>query len=307
MQFMFGFAFAFDLHLNCLQYIVVTFGTGDLFYIPYVVPDDICGLTSIQKIVGGSESEAHAWPWQVSLQTSSDFHFCGGSLINNQWVVTAAHCVEESETYQIVLGEHDRNVDHGPEVTRTTIKVIKHEDYHGEAPYPNDIALLKLHQPVEFTAEIYPACVPMSDDVFTKETECWISGWGDTKGNRIDIDIDIEYLLLVLSYILVNKQDTGDRTKLQEMRIDVVDNQSCGEKWGKGYILDTNICVGNGDIGACNGDSGGPLSCRGDSNTWMLAGATSWGISGCQTAGYPNVYTRISKYRQWIIEHIVAN
>ncbi|CAC5412270.1 Plasminogen,Chymotrypsin-like protease CTRL-1,Chymotrypsin-like elastase family member 2B,Chymotrypsinogen 2,Chymotrypsinogen B2,Chymotrypsin-like elastase family member 2A,Transmembrane protease serine 11C,CUB and peptidase domain-containing protein 1,Trypsin,Anionic trypsin-2,Chymotrypsin-like elastase family member 3B,Anionic trypsin,Plasma kallikrein,Chymotrypsinogen B,Chymotrypsin A [Mytilus coruscus] len=261
------------------QYVCET--EGLVCCLPPVLPDSKCGVTKevSTRIVHGSEAEHNRWPWQASLQTPSDFHFCGGSLIHEQWVVTAAHCLDGSEM-KVVLGEHDRSIAQGPEVTVGVIKQILHEGYSEGAPYPNDIALLKLETPVQLTDEIRTACIPSAGESFTTEDNCWISGWGDTK-------------------------DTGDETKLHELKKTITDNPTCANKWGAEYIIDTHICVGNGDKGACNGDSGGPLSCQKDK--WYLAGATSWGYNGCQTEGYPNVYTRVSEYRDWITHNIRTN
>ncbi|KAK3589942.1 hypothetical protein CHS0354_034964 [Potamilus streckersoni] len=245
-----------------------------------VLPDDVCGKVSSSRIVGGSETKEHTWPWQVSLQTSSNFHFCGGSLISDQWVITAAHCVDGGVA-KVVLGEHDRRTSSGRELALSVSKIIPHESYSSGAPYPNDIALLKLNQKVTFSSSMSPACIPKTDTEFDTNTdECWISGWGDTKG-------------------------TGNENLLNELKVNLTPRSSCRNMWSANYILDTHICVGNGDIGACNGDSGGPLSCRQPTDPrWFLAGATSWGYSGCQQAGYPNVYTRVSQYRSWIETHI---
>ncbi|XP_013413510.1 chymotrypsinogen A [Lingula anatina] len=229
------------------------------------------------QIVGGDESVAHKWPWQVSLQTTSDYHFCGGTLISNQWVLTAAHCVERSRpsSVQIVLGEHHQAEDSGIEVKMSVSKIIEHPQYNGNgAGFPNDIALLKLSEAVSYSSEIQPACLPASTDDFLGNNDCWITGWGLTQG-------------------------TGDDQVLNELNIKVLSNDECESKWGSSYINSGHICLGNGVAGACNGDSGGPLSCK-VGQRYVVAGATSWGISGCKTEGYPSVYTRTSQFVDWI-------
>ncbi|CAH1775956.1 unnamed protein product [Owenia fusiformis] len=245
-----------------------------------------CGQLGSKRIVGGNDATAHSWPWQASLQQStwwSSGHICGATLVHPQWAITAAHCVEGSSRndLQVVFGEHDRTTATGREVTSQIQAIIQHENYdqNGDG-FPYDIALLKLSEPVPLGRYIQPACMPKSSNQVFLNEECWISGWGSTQGGN-------------------------DNSVLQELQIPVRTNSECANSWGANYIDDFHICIGNGDIGACNGDSGGPLQCN-INGEWVLAGATSWGYSGCTTRGYPNVYARISFFLDWI-ENKVAN
>ncbi|KAF6029206.1 hypothetical protein EB796_012485 [Bugula neritina] len=131
-----------------------------------------------------------------------------------------------------------------------------------------------------FDEYVQPACLPTDENqVFLGNTNCWITGWGVTQGSQ-------------------------DENVLQELNIEVRTNSDCANAWGQNLISDSHICVGHGQTGACTGDSGGPLVC-GVKGKYVLAGATSWGKTGCQTDGYPSVYTRISKYLRWIAMNIV--
>lgn len=245
--------------------------------------DGDCGVLMANHIIGGKDSGKSAWPWQVSLQypRSGDFHFCGGTLIKKQWVLTAAHCVdgERPGSLQVDIGEHDHTEDDGTERIMRVSKIIMHGNYDkGSGTFPNDIALIKLEAPVEYNNHIKAACMPTRGMEFTGNGDCWISGWGNTENGTPDV--------------------------LQEKKVDVHTNSDCSNAWGSS-IINSQICVGNG-YAACNGDSGGPLSCR-VGGKWYVAGATSWGRSGCQTSGYPSVYSRVSEFRDWIDDTIMSN
>ncbi|XP_067945507.1 fibrinolytic enzyme, isozyme C-like [Watersipora subatra] len=156
-----------------------------------------------------------------------------------------------------------------------------HESYQpNSAGFPNDIALLRVSQPISLNTKSATIRIPSAGMDFDGNTNCYISGWGLTQGSQ-------------------------DRTKLQELRVDIRTQSACERAWGSYYINSGHICVENGDTGACNGDSGGPLSCMVNGQMY-LAGATSWGISGCQTRGYPSVYTRVSYFSGWLRENMMT-
>eukprot|EP00058_Branchiostoma_floridae_P013281 XP_002598769.1 hypothetical protein BRAFLDRAFT_74552 [Branchiostoma floridae] len=187
------------------------------------------------RIVGGSEAEAHSWPWQGSLQYRGS-HICGCTLINENYCLTAAHCVYRMNPGQlsVVLGEHNLNRRDVTEVTVNVARIIMHEHYDPNgAGFPNDIALLKFPDPVTFSQKIKPVALATPGMDFVGNNNCWITGWGLTQGSH----------------------------------------------------------------------SGGPLSCY-VNGRWVVAGATSWGISGCQTTGYPSVYTRVSYFYDWIRQNM---
>merc|ERR1711936_446068 len=253
------------------------------------IPQGSCGSRPESKIVGGVASREGAWPWQLSLQTTSTTgfrHICGAILIYEDWALTAAHCVNVdngADAYQVVAGEHNLRDVSGREQVMKIQTILPHEDYDLYGPgIPNDIALLKLRGRVQQGNGVSLGCLPNSlSQEFYGNDNCFITGWGKTDG-----------------------QNDGIPDILQETTITVRSKQECQNEWGVFQtILDSHICLGNGFPTACNGDSGGPLSCK-DGANWFVGGITSWGFNGCTTM--PAVYTRISFHLNWIYNTIRA-
>lgn len=267
-------------------------------------PPGTCGVRPVEDdsidglIVGGKEAIPFSWPWNILLEL--DFygwggwtHHCGGSLINDIWIVTAAHCIAKSgadgpQNFRVRLGLHNKEEPESTSILKGVDKMIVHEDYSTDIPgSPNDIALIKLQSSVEFTDAVRPVCLPTYREQVFVDEECYITGWGLT-------------------------QETGREDILNEAPIEVITNEVCDYKWEVGsgrvnLIKPSHICAGNGiPAGTCNGDSGGPLQCN-INGTWTLAGATSFGAAGCTAENAPDAYTRISHFIEWIEKTIAFN
>uniref|UniRef100_A0A8C4THG3 trypsin n=1 Tax=Erpetoichthys calabaricus TaxID=27687 RepID=A0A8C4THG3_ERPCA len=128
------------------------------------------------KIVGGYECRKNSLPYQVSL--NAGYHFCGGSLISSQWVVSAAHCYKSR--IQVRLGEHNIDTNEGTEQMIDSAKVIRHQSYNGNN-LNNDIMLIKLSRPA--TLNSYVNTVSLPGSCASTGTQCLISGWGNTLSN----------------------------------------------------------------------------------------------------------------------------
>uniref|UniRef100_A0A671Q1V9 Chymotrypsin B-like n=1 Tax=Sinocyclocheilus anshuiensis TaxID=1608454 RepID=A0A671Q1V9_9TELE len=235
-----------------------------------------CGVPAIKpqtigsKIVNGQNAISGSWPWQVSLQLPSGFHFCGGSLINQNWVLTAAHCAVVVGYHRVILGEHDR----GSSVEPIQVKLVITHPLYSSTTINNDIALLKLSSPVTLTPRISPVCLAPSTISILPGTRCFTTGWASP---------------LIL-------QQTG---------IPIISPAVCSQIWCQSTITDAMICAGGAGSSSCMGDSGGPLVCE-RSGVWSLVGSVSWGRSNCDTR-YPVVYARISQLRSWIDTTIASN
>ncbi|XP_076594250.1 trypsin-1-like isoform X1 [Chaetodon auriga] len=223
------------------------------------------------KIVGGYECARHSQPHQVSLNIGS--HHCGGSLVNENWVVSAAHCYKSR--FEVRLGEHNIGIRENTEQFISSSRVIPHPNFD-EATNANDIMLIKLSRPAVFNQYVQPVALPTS--CAPVGTMCTVSGWGET-----------------MSYSV-------DRNKLQCLQIPILSQSVCRNSY-PGMITDDMFCAGYLDGGrdSCWGDSGGPVICNGE-----LQGVVSWGYL-CAERNYPGVYAKVCDFTDWLRSTMASN
>ncbi|XP_060070187.1 chymotrypsinogen A-like [Ylistrum balloti] len=231
-------------------------------------------------IVGGTDAAEDAWPWQVLLLYRNTFS-CGGTLLNANTVLTAAHCTYrgKKKKFRVVVGEYDRGTnekDTRGEKKLKVKKIIEHPDYDGDVLH--DLAIMKLKKPVTFNTYIQPIPGLADDSMDLMSSTCYVTGWGAFKGPSSSARI------------------------LQELQTPVVTNAQCQTGINDGYLItDDMICTDSEPKGSCYGDSGGPLQCS-VNGTWIHAGAVSWGNENCRDG--PSVYARTSYHRDWILANM---
>ncbi|XP_066304145.1 trypsin-like isoform X2 [Branchiostoma lanceolatum] len=240
------------------------------------------------KIVGGHEAVPGSWPWMVGVQLSGG-HYCGGTLISDRWIVSAAHCFfgRNLALFEAVLGEHSIQTEESYEQRIELAEVIFHDDYDPKTKR-NDIALLRLAEPARLNQRVSPACLPEEDVNVGSGSTCVVTGWGDTEEPETQYDV---YQLM--SDVLL------------EAEVPIVSYWSCRHRL-PGYDVDrtSQVCAGytEGGVDTCQGDSGGPLMCESRDGHWFLYGITSYG-EGCAQPRTPAVYTRVPAMVAWIRAH----
>merc|ERR1719167_1106767 len=241
-----------------------------------------CGVkNSGNRIVGGVETEANEYPWQVALVSSSGSRpFCGGTLISNQHVLTAAHCTAGSSAsgISVLLGEH--RIDDSSFNRVPLSKITDHPNYNN-GNLDNDFSILTLATPVEFSNTVAPACLPTSGANDYAGVLATVSGWGtlSSGGNQ--------------------------PTVLNEVDVTVQSNADCKSAYGSSSITDNMICAADAGKDSCQGDSGGPLVAPASNGRYELIGVVSWGY-GCAMAQYPGVYARVTAQMNWIQSNTVG-
>jgi secreted trypsin-like serine protease len=233
------------------------------------------------KITGGTDADISQFPWQVYFE--ADDYVCGGAIIDENWIVTAAHCTKgeynesiPASKMDIIVGANNpRNPSQGKKYLVS--QVITHENYDLQT-YNYDIALLKLEEPVNYT-NAQPVKIVSEKDVQSGATDPGVMSW-------------------VTGYGAIRVNPEVFPSVLQKVTLPIVSNEQASVVWKN--IPETNVMAGylNGNKDACIGDSGGPLVVPADGG-YKLAGLVSWGSSSCNTYG---AYTRLSLFESWITE-----
>ncbi|CAK1550567.1 unnamed protein product [Leptosia nina] len=265
-----------------------------------------CGSIENDRIFGGNRTSLFEMPWMVLLSYQSGRGTklsCGGTLITERYVLTAAHCVSnlgsKLRLEGVILGDHDirQNPDCermdgeltcAPPARNVTIDaVIKHHGYNPQT-LNDDIALLRLSEPADFSLDNMKAiCLPTTSQLQDEKLEGLlgvVAGWGAT-------------------------EDGLQSPVLLSVALPIITNRGCQSIYNDSpHIYDRQVCAGGvQDKDSCGGDSGGPLMYPGRTDAgvrYVQRGIVSFGSKRCGIGGYPGVYTRISYYMDWILDNI---
>ncbi|GAU96994.1 hypothetical protein RvY_08357 [Ramazzottius varieornatus] len=271
-----------------------------------------CGIPAIPpyistksdaKIVGGVEARPGSWPWQAALFTLSGEHFCGGTIIEHDWVLTAAHCCVahalpvDPKNYKVRVGEHDLAQEYEPNAVHYDIeKIILYPDYEPENDRTAyDMCMIKTKMPIFFNDDVTPVCLP-SMNSGAIGSKCYVTGWGYSYGGREGRKFVNRTHITELKY----------SDPLRQVDV-VIERELCESMWSD--ISEDEICAYNPEKDSCNGDSGGPLVCPStdDPSRYELVGTVSWGHERCASENYPGVYAKTSYFLDWIYDTIADN
>uniref|UniRef100_A0A672HUA0 Prothrombin n=1 Tax=Salarias fasciatus TaxID=181472 RepID=A0A672HUA0_SALFA len=251
-----------------------------------------------QRIVGGDDAEVASAPWQVMLYKRSPQELlCGASLVSDEWILTAAHCVLyppwnknfTKDDILVRLGKHNRaKFERGTEKIVAIDEIIVHPKYNWKVNLNRDIALLHMRRPVQFTNEIHPVCLPskaVARLLMSQGFKGRVTGWGNLKETW-------------------NPAARNLPTVLQQIHLPIVDQDICRAST-QVKITDNMFCAGyspddtkRGD--ACEGDSGGPFVMKHPAeNRWYQMGIVSWG-EGCDRDGKYGFYTHLFRMTRWM-------
>ncbi|XP_055636269.1 trypsin-like [Toxorhynchites rutilus septentrionalis] len=241
------------------------------------------------RVVGGILAEPHEFPYVVSVRLAVfNSHICGGTIINQDWILTAAHCITETFLRRFVIwaGAHNFAITEPSRQIRDVDRFSIHPDYRGGVN-PSDIAVMHLSVSLVYTPHVNNILLPESGRHFSGTST--LVGWGSTSPTNIPSMPNI-------------------LQKVEKPLLDYATGEQANGGSGNSPLAETNICTGplTGGIAACSGDSGGPLLIR-ENGQRMQIGIVSWGWIPCGSVGRPSVYVGVSHYVDWVKDAIGAN
>ena len=276
-----------------------------------IIPENVqCNgniVSGSQKIVGGEEAVPHSWNWIARMQFHG-YGGCGGSILNSEWILTAAHCCEGRSARDVtfLIGDHLYDTFNGTEHTVQAIDIIMHPEYdtydyydyyynydynHDQFAYNYDLCLVNVEPITLDGINANIVCLPEpgihinpNDDHLPDGPDCYVGGWGSTGGY-------------------------GSSNSMQSVDVDIYSTEFCNNRTNLDGDFDPEIefCAGKYEGGkdSCQGDSGGPLITKDDDNNGAatLVGVVSWGF-GCAVEDQPGIYAEVAHFLDWIDENV---
>ncbi|XP_053687664.1 brachyurin-like [Sabethes cyaneus] len=243
-------------------------------------------LTPSRRVTNGQEATLGQFPYQVALLSNfaGGTGICGATVLTNNYILTAAHCVQNAQGGTAIIGAHDRTVNEASQqrIGFGASGIRIHEGYI-PTNIRNDVAVVRLNNPIVFGNWVTPVGIPYWTDSrhFAGQTGT-VSGFGRFSDSSTSTSAVIRFA----SNPILTEAD-------------------CLQRWGNNgnLIQPQNICLsGEGGRSACNGDSGGPLTITEDGDT-LQVGIVSFGSAAGCSIGMPSVYARVTHFRQWIVNN----
>ncbi|XP_055385366.1 trypsin-like [Condylostylus longicornis] len=282
--------YVFNIFIKFLLILIIL---KKLTYADYVISDSDDGQSNdvstshhffgdLGKVLGGDNAKPHVAPYIVSIQEVSSsgkkgLHLCGGVILNENWILTAAHCLTSKSLVQkliIVAGAHNIDIEESGTQIRK-IDYYKNHDLYNGGINPYDIALIYTKEKFIFNSNIKSIELPKSDSMPTGNADLY--GWGSISATNTPVFPGI----------------------LQHVKMPIIDNETCKKALGSQSfkLHKTNLCTGplTGGTSICQADSGGPLV-----QNNKIIGIVSWGKTPCGQPNSPSVFVRVSAFIDWI-------
>jgi secreted trypsin-like serine protease len=241
-------------------------------------------------VINGIDADPDMYPWQVSLQLKGEAnHFCGGSMISECHVLTAAHCFSKDDNFEmkpkevrVVYGSNTNIITKNGTAKMAEVKrLIKHSQF---VDVKYDIGIIQLTKSLKLGHDVQTVCIPI-------QNTCAFSGLGTLTG-----------------YGLTNEEHRQSTKVLKAGRVRIVPKMDCERELKTSYFDPSSmICQANSTTGACYGDSGGPMISRTSEGRAIQRGITSWVLGSCGSGRTPStVYTDVCAYNSWILKVLAA-
>uniref|UniRef100_A0A182ITB3 Uncharacterized protein n=1 Tax=Anopheles atroparvus TaxID=41427 RepID=A0A182ITB3_ANOAO len=252
-----------------------------------------CGDYSEDRIAFGNNAKLFQYPWMALLRSGGEW-ICGGTLINERYVLTAAHCVKNKAFDYVRLGEFELNRTIDCDLRNEACaaapqnipveREIMHLDYSPRRKQ-NDIALLRLAYAASINDNVKPICLPVSPVMRTIMPTYYVAGWGATENSLISNKLQFTELNLTA------KDECQSRISEEDKHVRIVDTQMCAT--GVKHLSEN-----------CIGDSGGPMKSVSVSARYVQYGVVSFGLKSCGKKAAPGVYTRVESFIDWILDSL---